>query len=92
MYGFLKALTYLLAAGILAAVATLFGCSFDPASGATGNLDLQTPFGSLKGDFKIVPGILTAPPAPAPIIDPFRVIPAPEQTATEPTARITWNF
>lgn len=55
-----------LIAALLAALATLSGCSMDPGSGATGNLDVQTPFGSIKGDFQIVPpAIVIGPAAPA---------------------------
>jgi hypothetical protein len=77
LYHFLKAL---IIAAILAAFAALSGCSFDPSSGASGNLDLETPFGTLKGDFKVVPGSIPAPYTTNPA-SPASVVPAATQPA-----------
>lgn len=77
LYHLLKAL---IIAAILAAFAALSGCSFDPSSGASGNLDIQTPFGTIKGDFKVVPGSIPAPYPTGPA-SPASVIPTAAQPA-----------
>lgn len=86
----IKFLWALVLAAVLAALAALSGCSFAPGSGAAGGFNFTTPFGSFKGDIKIVPGSIP-PPYQSPA-QPIQPVPS-ESTATQPAvALINGNF